>query len=323
MPLGLDRFTFQLNKIEKLLEHAKLEETPGLWLYLNDLRTPVFMLESLGKLYAEMHNKKRFTTLRIRFKKLEDALGALDYYAAFTKEFSNNPKIPADLITYFQMKTNEKVNLLNRQLKKDDWLNGRRIKKIINKIEDAAWLSEKEETEAIKKYYAQEIKKIKSFAVSTHFKFDNVEADVHELRRKLRWLSIYPQALLGAIRQIPSSSTPRYLNKYITKEILESPYNKFPVNDQLHLYVNLDQNHFFALSWIIAALGKLKDNGLRIKILKEALQQMKLLRDEDNNKAAREFLGPDYPTLDHILTQSSQVAKQFFKENILEKLLVK
>ena len=34
-----------------------------------------------------------------------------------------------------------------------------------------------------------------SLPVKTKFHFSNVEVDVHELRRKLRWLSIYPQAL--------------------------------------------------------------------------------------------------------------------------------
>ena len=60
------------------------------------------------------------------------------------------------------------------------------------------------------------------------------------------------------------------------------------VNDRIHLYVNLDQPCLYFHCPDHHALGKLKTIGLRIKIFKEALQQMKLLQDEDN-KTAREF----------------------------------
>ena len=46
----------------------------------------LFMLEGLAKLYAEIHNKKKFTKLKVHFKLVEDALGAIDYYDAFANE---------------------------------------------------------------------------------------------------------------------------------------------------------------------------------------------------------------------------------------------
>ena len=51
---------------------------------------------------------------------------------------------------------------------------------------------------------------------------------MHELRRKLRWLSIYPHAFCGAIQFAVAKSTAPHLKKYMTTEIIKSPFNTFP-----------------------------------------------------------------------------------------------
>jgi hypothetical protein len=112
MKNGLSRFTFYLEQIKALLNNARKQKNPSLWLFSNNARSPFFMLESLAKIYAKMHNPKMFGNLKDKFKFIEDVAG-------------------------------------------------------------------------------------------TNYHFVNVENDVHELRRKLRWLSIYPQSLRGAIQFAP------------------------------------------------------------------------------------------------------------------------
>jgi hypothetical protein len=56
---------------------------------------------------------------------------------------------------------------------------------------------------AFSELYKESVDKIIRFVAGTNYHFVNVENDVHELRRKLRWLSIYPQSLRGAIQFAP------------------------------------------------------------------------------------------------------------------------
>jgi hypothetical protein len=321
MKQGKLRFEFQVAKIELLFAQAVLQENPGLWLFLHDLRTPIFMLEGLTKLYAGLHNKKLFTKLKDQFKILEDKLGVIDYYAAFAKEFAANGEIPATVKNFPETRAKQEIEILNGLLKDDNWLNRKRLNKIRKKLKTIDWLDEKTETVLFKNFYSNQIKTIQEFVAETNYVFDNVEEDVHELRRKMRWLSIYPGALQGAVQLKETEPAADHLNKYLTPEIVSSPFNRFPPAEHLSSVFFLEKNYFLALSWMIAELGKIKDAGLKIKALKDSLQETSLLNDTDSLKEAYKLLGPDYPTMEKILSRASEICKQFFTEKNLEKLI--
>ncbi|MGG9971682.1 hypothetical protein ACQ33O_07790 [Ferruginibacter sp. SUN002] len=324
MKSGITRFDFYLNQLLVLLSKASKEKNPALWLYQNNCRTPVFMLEGLSKLYLDLHDKKKFTSLKEQFKLLEDALGAIDYYDSFAKEFAKNKKVPAEVTKYLQAQTREKIQHLNELLIEKNWLTleNNRISKIQSKLDKADFLKDKKEINEINKFYGKAIYEIVEFAETSKFHFDNVEADVHELRRKLRWLSIYPQALRGCIQLNHSKNTPKHLDKYLTKEITTSPFNKMPdVGDSKH-FLLLEQNYFLALSWMIAELGKLKDNGLRIIAIKEALMQTSSLKEAAALKKAHTILGAKYPTIPMLLKNAEAISKTYFSELNLEHLVV-
>jgi hypothetical protein len=71
MKNGLYRFTYHLQQVEILLNKVKKQKNPALWLFNNNARTPFFMLEGLAKLYAGLHNKKKFTKFKEHFKLIE------------------------------------------------------------------------------------------------------------------------------------------------------------------------------------------------------------------------------------------------------------
>jgi len=87
MKLGLRRFTYYTTQAEDLLIKARREDNPAIWLYTNGARTPFFMLEALAKLYAGLHNNKKFDKLKNHFKLVEDGLGQIDYYDSLVKAF--------------------------------------------------------------------------------------------------------------------------------------------------------------------------------------------------------------------------------------------
>lgn len=321
MKLGKARFDYQLNKVNVLLSEAQNQENPALWLFLHDLRTPMFMLESLSKMYAQLHNKPFFTEINERFKEVEDVLGAIDYYASFLREFHADEKIPATVKNHLESKTREKIALFNNLLTKKGWTDGKTLRKINEGLTIAKWQNQEEEIANIEKYYYKQVRKINEFVGETTFEFNNVESQVHELRRKLRWLSIYPQAFQGAIQLHESETNLTNLEKYLTDEIVSSPFNNLPNSLATNHHLLLEKNHFLALSWMISELGKLKDKGLKITALKDAFQEITFLKDEEAMNEVYRVLGDNYPKMDTLLKQAGEVAQTFFNEKILDKLI--
>jgi len=321
MKQGKARFDNQLSKVNTLLTESTNHENPALWLFLHDFRTPMFMLESLSKIYAQFHNKSFFTEINVRFKEVEDVLGAIDYYAAFLREFHADEKIPNAVKIYLETKTREKVASFNEILMKKGWNNGKTIKTINEGLSIAKWQNQEDEVANIEKFYYKQVKKNNEFVNKTTFKFKNVETEVHELRRKLRWLSIYPQALQGLIKLHESRVNTDHLTKYLTDEVVLSPFINLPESKDVKHHLYLEKKHFLALSWIISELGKLKDKGLKITALKDAFQEIAFLKDEAAMNEAYLVLGEEYPSMETLLNQAGKVAEDFFHDKIIDKLI--
>ncbi|HQW83688.1 MAG TPA: hypothetical protein PK987_04475 [Ferruginibacter sp.] len=324
MKNGLSRFDHFLNQLETLLAKAAKQKNPALWLYQNNARTPLFMLEGLAKMYSGIHNKKKFEKIKTHFKLLEDTIGAIDYYDAFAKEFAANKKISKTITTYLQAQSREKIQSLNEILIEKKWLgdDNNRIRKTRKKLSKANWQDEKEEIKSIQAFYIKAINKILEFINEKKFRFTDVENDVHEFRRKLRWLSIYPQALLGCIQLSKSKkATPKFLSKYLTKEITGSRYNIMPDAGTQNFFLLFDKNRFYALSWMIAELGNLKDNGLRAEVIKEALLQTSEKDEKTALTKAYKIAGPTQITIQQVLDRAEDLCKTYFKEKNLESVI--
>jgi hypothetical protein len=317
------RFEHFLQTLQTLLDKAARQKNPALWLYRNNARTALFMLEGLSRLHAELHNKKRFSKMKEHFKLLEDGLGAIDYYDAMATQLAANKKVPAAVVKYLKAQAAAKVSALNGLLKDEGWLGSgnRRMGKIRKKLADADWMEAGTEVGAIKNHYMAEIAEVSEFVQDTRFHFDNMEEDVHELRRKIRWLSIYPQALLGTVQLVDSKPKAKHLAQYLTKAIITSPFNKMPPAVKGRPVLQLEKNYFLALSWTIAELGNLKDLGLRILALKEALEHTEKLDEAGALKKAHQLLGSKAPSLLALLDTAESIAKHFFAEQYLQQLI--
>ncbi len=316
---GMERFEYYLKQVEELTAKAEAQENPGLWLFTNDLRTRMFMLEALAKLHSKLHDKNTFEKLQEHFKELEDVLGDIDYYNEYENEYKDNPTVAPEILAYFRQKKENHIGELNVILVENKWIQNDkpRIEKIRKKLSEVEWLSEEEEIIAIKKYYRKAIESIKEFYDSIKGKFTKMEEQVHELRRKIRWLSIYPQALRGSIQFSDDSTLEPYMEKYLVPEIVNSPFNKLPqATDQRH-FLRIKKNHFLALSWLIAELGKLKDTGLGIIILQEAIKESEVQNAEN---LPTEVL-QSKPSLEELLQRASDISKVFFDEGHPEKLV--
>jgi len=322
IPPGKARFLYFLNQVQNALQKAEDSENTALFIYKENIRTPFFMLEALTRLYKKMQDKKQFKKLNVRFKELEDLLGAIDFYDAFHKEFLEHKNMPKPVIGYLKNKMDEKVKALNEILKKEKWIGkkNKRIEKIIKKLDKIDWPGEEEDTMELLDIYRYYIHKI-SQKYQGNFIFKDIETDVHELRRKLRWLSIYPQALRGLIQFKEDNTSQDFLNKYLTPEIVNSPYNVMPEGNALQDHILINKNYFYALSWMIDALGTLKDNGLTVMALEESLRSVYNIHSPEAEQLAYAMCDNSQMKIPEILSRSQEIAKVFFEENILENLI--
>ena len=325
MKIGLSRFIYFTDQIKALLKKAGKEKDPAMWLFTNNARTPFFMLEGLARIYSKMHNPKKFDKLNEHFKLMEDGFGQIDHYNSLSVEFRGKKVIPADNKLYIKTKLDQSVRNLNQVLEEKNWLsdNDKRIKKITRKLKDADWMDPDDEIKAISDIYKSYISGITKFVNQTNFHFDNVEKDVHELRRKLRWLSIYPQALQGAIQYAPATRSAAHLKKYLTEEIVNSPFNKLPPAGNNTSFLLLHKKYYLALSWMIARLGNIKDEGLLLIGMSESLKQTTACTEEEALLNAEVLLGRKQRKLQLILADAEDITKTYISENNLQRLISK
>ena len=322
MKHAIARFEQHLQKLENLMKQARKEQNPALWLYTNDARTPLFMLEGLSKLYSNLHNKNKFTRLQEQFKVLEDGFGNIDYCISYAKTFLLHPTVPVHVREYMQAQSREKLQHVNDVLASESWVGEKpqRFKKIRKKLAEISWLKPQEEAKAIKEFYKSEIAEIIKFVSKANGSFTEMEEQVHELRRNLRWLSIYPQALQGMIQLADSGQYDTATDKYLVSEIVQSKYNVMPDAGSNTWFVLLEKNHFYALSWLIAETGKIKDEGLEIFAVAEALTQTEGLSEEAAYQKAFEILGIPTDRMELLLTNAFKITNTFMKEQQLEQL---
>jgi hypothetical protein len=323
MKKGINRFTFYTEQINILLEKARTQNDPAGWLFANNARTSFFMLEGLAKLYGGIHNTRKFGKLKKQFKLVEDGLGQIDYYTWLARAFEDKKQIPAACREYIKMQSAQKSAQLNELLLDKGWLSddNKRIKKITDNLSKIEWMKPAEEAKAISAYYETYITSFTEFVAGTRYRFDNVESDVHELRRRLRWLSIYPQALQGVIQYADDTVPSARLKKYLTTEIVTSPFNKLPDAGKNTSFVYIDRNIFLSLSWMIDKLGKLKDEGLLVTGLSEAIKQSTGCSDEEALTSAYKQLGRKQRKMREILDEAEAITKAYFKEDNLKHLI--
>ncbi|MDB5203799.1 MAG: hypothetical protein JWQ27_3208 [Ferruginibacter sp.] len=323
MKEGLLRFEFYLNQLETLLTAAANEPNPALWLFRNNARTPLFMLEGLAKLYGSILKNKKLEKIKERFKLLEDALGAIDYYDAFAKQLATNPAVPSTVVRYLENKTTEKTLLLNHILLSEKWLGNKntRLKKTWDKLAGINWPDAKKEPALVADFYDASIEEAKVLMLSAAKGFTELETEVHTLRRKLRWLSIYPQAMQGMLQLTDSKPEQASLGSYLSPEIVNSPFNKMPDVAGNNYFLMLEKNYFLALSWMIAELGKIKDDGLQVFAVGEALQELEGQDIQTAAANAATMLGKPAGYMQSLLQRASELTNKFFIEHNLDQLL--
>ena len=316
-------FLFYSAKLQSLLAKAAGQKDPALWLYKNDARTQLFMLEALTRLHNNAFDEKVFDKWNKRFKKLEDLFGEIDEYAALEAQFKTNKKIPKEVIRYFTLHKENYLEKCNRRLASKDWLKDK-VASFDQKIGRFDQECNEAYVDELRFALEKEVDHILYFALKADYHFTKIEDEVHELRRKFRWLSIYAQAMRGVIQLKPSGKRKKYHTAYFTKDVMQSPYNKLPAKPKDVAVLEYDSDSFFALSWLIQELGKLKDRVLNLYQLRDAIYVTGQMNKEEATKKAIGLLGLKATVEADVLKEASAIIHTLMtKDKILDTLIVK
>lgn len=309
-------------KLQSLLTKASKQKNPALWLYNNGARTPLFMLEALTRIHDKAFDEKLFSKWNKRFKKMEDLFGAMDEYIVLEKELKTNKKVSKEALKYFNVNATNYTTKCNQRLTEKDWFENK-LQKFDDKLDKYNVEYNEEYIDEIKFVLVDEIDAILNFVLKYDYQFTKLEEQVHEIRRKLRWLSIYGQAFQGLIQLKKSPKRTKQITNYFTKEVLNSPFNKLLIKPKHTAIIEFDSDSFFALSWLISELGKLKDRGLKMKALADAIYISEEITEAKAKEKAITILGLKKTVETDILNEASAIIKSTIsKDKILDKLVI-
>lgn len=315
-------FLFYSAQLQDMLLKAKKQSNPALWLYKNNVRTTLFMLEALTRLHNKAFDEKLFSKWNKRFKKLEDLFGELDQFIVLENQLKKNKKVSKEILKYFSVHSTNILNKCNRRLTEKEWFNNK-LESFDNKLSEFDVEYNQEYLNELKYVVEDEVDSIYLFCEKVNFQFTKLEEEVHELRRKLRWLSIYAQALNGLIQLKKIKSNAKYKINYFNKEILNSPYNQLPKKPKNTIIIEYNSEAFFALSWIINELGKLKDNGINLQMLSDAIYIVENLNRIEAEEKSISLLALHKGINEEILRNASSIMKTYLTEDkLLDALII-
>ncbi|MES2566302.1 MAG: hypothetical protein V4565_05515 [Bacteroidota bacterium] len=315
-------FLFYSTKLEQLFAKAAKKDDPAMWLYKNDVRTILFMLEALTRLHNKAFDEKVFDKWNRRFKKLEDLFGEIDNHYSLREEFKVNKKISDQVVKYFSVHVTNCVERCNRRLKEKDWLN-HKLDSFNDKLIEFSVEYNQEYMNQLKLAIIEEVDAIVDFVQKLDYKFTKLEEHIHEIRRKLRWISIYAQSLQGLIQLKKSTERKKTIINYFTKEVMKSSFNKLPSKRKNTTVIEFDADSFYALSWLIDELGELKDEGLKVHALRDAIFISEELTEGSAKDKAAALLGFKKTIDTNILKRASATIKTVISEDkILDRLII-
>ncbi len=293
-------FGVQLDRVRKALETRPAPDARGPdalrghALYRANLRTPLFMLEGLSRVAMGIGGDEEvFEELLHDVKVIEDVIGEVDFWWVVLEK-GTAWELPAEFLAYASDHHRAACGRLVGWLEARAWIDHRylpsegevklRVHRIGRDLADTSWPSARKERKLIAEYLHDRVRSTEKAARSLDL--SDVEHGLHELRRRLRWLSIYAAALDGAVQLDPSAKAPRNWARYLTPAVVNNPFNALPKGDGTVKPVTLPAPLFYALSWMIAELGALKDRAQWTETVTHGLEAVGV-----TNAKAKRWLG--------------------------------
>ena len=299
-------------------------------------RNALFHLEALTRIYETTHanDADSFESLNNDFKELEDGLGRIDYYEAFLEEAKESTSAAGNKITdgpavcgYFAGGYHAELQNLTKRLKDSEWLvleegvvSSPRLESILETLADIKWKKAKKDRKGILSFLVETLDKVIDKGghgdPAKALNFSQLEDGVHEFRRTVRWMSIYPQAL-GGLCELTNNGPDALdtsLSAYYTDEIVSGKFNKYDPDPREAKRIGIDASLIFAFSFVIGEIGDVKDGGQSAEALELALERTTGASGAEVHKALHQWVD-DPPTSDSICKTVSGIVERFLGTN--------
>lgn len=309
---GRIRFLLPAQELLNLIKSAKGKKNRAYFLYTGGARNHLFRLEAWCRIYRNIQSKKLFDPWYNEFKQVEDQFGKIDFYDAFLQEFSSQKNIPASFLKFYRLHRDEEIKNLESMIRTGGILmDETRLLEMCNQLTPVSWMHPDEERKAIALFLSAQIEKLLSQFENGELHFNDLEHGIHEFRRKLRWISIYAQVLNGLIQLKKVKDIPAGLLPYLEPEIISSPFNILPKIGKGVKPIEIQAPLFYALSWMIQESGKLKDSGLKIISVNQAIKDSDLKSKEGIQELKNRLLPKSGLSLIQIAEKMDRIADEF------------
>lgn len=309
---------FFCKQIIDVFQKAIANPDPASFLHRNKARTPLFMAESLARILAETEHGKKYKKAFKLFKKLEDVLGLIDDYDNLIQQFSKNKSIKEAEVNYFIKKRDKAIEKLNVRLINKEFYQSE-FNQVLNKL--TVNFNDKIIAHQLQQHIKQELEVCYRFYSECGDGFIDMENQVHEIRRKLRWISIYGESFNGSMVLEKHKTTHSWEKKFISGQSAADPYNTLPVHKYITHTIAVDQKAFYALNTVIDQLGEIKDKAFVVDSLSKAIGKTLELKKEEARHLALKHLKANY-TETSLLKEAHELLEAFFDTYAIYKLLV-
>jgi len=306
-------------KLTGIFQRAISQRNPAQWLYKTDARSELFLAESQARILAAALKSKKMEKAFKTFKKLEDILGKIDDYNSLAKLFAGHKGVRKEEVSYFIKKRNKAIDKLNDRLIKKEF-----YQDVFYKIYKGAAIDfdDKKIHAQLHRQLLEEMNKCFRFYSLFANGFTDMEGQVHELRRKLRWFSIYGRSFEGSIVLEKNKIHRHWEEKFISKKGLSSSYNKLPPGKGLKLHLMFDQKAFYAMNAVIAILGDIKNRGLAIEELAAAISKNRGISAKEAEAMAMKQLRTGY-SVTSLLQEAHILLAGFFDVYAIHRQLIR
>ena len=316
---AIAHYPFQIycKQLIVVFKKAKTNANPALFLFKKNTRTQLFMAESILRVSNKLFEDKQIKKWHASIKKLEDYLGEIDYYVTSLADFSKLKTINSLQLQYISKKLDKAIDKLNEKLRKNDFY----LTDLVE-MNSGFKINFNDNTIVLKLHEEIKSELIEACEFFNQFPkgFTNMEAQVHELRRKLRWVSIYGESFQGLIVVREDKEKYKWEKAFITPNEIKNPYNKLPVKKNLNQYITFNKKAFFALSFVINNLGILKDKGLQLYSLEKSIKKTDTEKGVNASILAIKQLNVNY-TKASLLNDAHTLLNTFFNTYKIDKIL--
>lgn len=309
-----------LQALQNLAAKTGSNDNKAITFYKLAGRNILFKIEALCRIYKSINDKNIFDPLNDQVKTAEDILGQYDFEVWFAQQFKTTEgsfyaDLNKDLLPY------EKK--FETDFKATGFIpsNSALYKNISAELSHVKWPTEREFAEQLTAFIIKKIEKVIKDYEEGAFDLSKPEEGLHELRRKIRWISIYASVANGYIQLKPSAVPHPDLQRYQTEEIIHSPFNKLPQKPRGITSIQIQAPHFYALSWMIQELGVIKDSALlsstfedRIKSYKTEKSEVEKIRKQLNISKAKQ---------DEDLHYVKSIVDDFFTKHLILQRIIR